>query len=182
MLHAELLRQARDLANLDRRRPRQGNLRRAISSAYYALFHLLIHEASKQLVGWSRDPVPAMVNHGVRRWFDHGTMKNVASWFQGKHIPPVLNDLPDRAPVAQKLPSLVSRELRDVAATFVELQEQRHMADYDLGAPPWTRQSALSTVKRAERAFEAWEVARQDPLTPLFLLLLLTGDKIIPKR
>ena len=97
MLHDELLKQARELTTLDARRPRQANLRRAISSAYYALFHLLLHD--------------------------------------------------------------------------------------DLGAKRWTRQSALSTVKRAEQAFQDWSVAKkQDPLAPLFLLFLLTGDKIIPKR
>ncbi len=40
-LHADLLDQAEQLAHLDPRRRKQANLRRAISSAYYALFHLL---------------------------------------------------------------------------------------------------------------------------------------------
>ena len=45
-LHADLLDQAEQLAQLDPRRPKQANLRRAISSAYYALFHLLAWESS----------------------------------------------------------------------------------------------------------------------------------------
>ena len=45
-LHADLLEQAEQLAQLDPRRPKQANLRRAVSSAYYALFHLLTWEAS----------------------------------------------------------------------------------------------------------------------------------------
>ncbi len=40
-LHADLLDPAEQLAQLDPRRPKQANLRRAVSSAYYALFHLL---------------------------------------------------------------------------------------------------------------------------------------------
>jgi hypothetical protein len=40
-LHADLLEQAGNLARLDPTRPKQVNLRRAVSSAYYALFHLL---------------------------------------------------------------------------------------------------------------------------------------------
>lgn len=36
-----LLAIARDLANLDTHRPRQASLRRVVSSAYYARFHLL---------------------------------------------------------------------------------------------------------------------------------------------
>jgi len=44
-LHYDLLEQAQHLANRERKQPRQASLRRAISSAYYALFHLLISEA-----------------------------------------------------------------------------------------------------------------------------------------
>lgn len=44
-IHKDLLQQARLLAILDEKRPKQANLRRAISSAYYALFHYLIDEA-----------------------------------------------------------------------------------------------------------------------------------------
>ncbi|WP_437952126.1 hypothetical protein WME98_16290 [Sorangium sp. So ce296] len=181
LLHDELLEQARNLAKLDPRRPRQGNLRRAVSSAYYAVFHLLLHEASVQLVGPPFLGIAAEVNHGVRRWFDHTTMKRVAEWFQGKGTPTSLADMTDRT-ARSKLPKLVSPALRDVAATFADLQEQRHMADYDLGAPRLTRSNALNAVERAEQAFKDWRVAQNDPLAQLFLLLLLTGDKIIPKR
>jgi hypothetical protein len=45
-LHANLLQQAEHLAQLDPTRPTQANLRRAVSSAYYALFHLLASETS----------------------------------------------------------------------------------------------------------------------------------------
>jgi hypothetical protein len=38
-LHADLLEQAEHLAQLDPTRPKQANLRRAVSSAYYALIH-----------------------------------------------------------------------------------------------------------------------------------------------
>ncbi len=42
----DLFVQAQQLAQWDARRPKQVNLRRAISSAYYALFHLLSSETS----------------------------------------------------------------------------------------------------------------------------------------
>jgi hypothetical protein len=48
-LPADLLAQARRLISQDPRRPRQASLRRAISTAYYALVHLLISEASAML-------------------------------------------------------------------------------------------------------------------------------------
>jgi len=46
-----LLEQAHHLAKRERNRPRQASLRRAVSTAYYALFHLLISEAASN---WKR--------------------------------------------------------------------------------------------------------------------------------
>ena len=48
---ADLLEQARHLAKRGKKRPRQASLRRAVSTAYYALFHLLISEAT---LNWKR--------------------------------------------------------------------------------------------------------------------------------
>jgi uncharacterized protein (UPF0332 family) len=42
----DLLQQAYHLARKERLNPRQASLRRAVSTAYYALFHLLIDEAT----------------------------------------------------------------------------------------------------------------------------------------
>ncbi len=53
--HRELLEQARHLANRRPRQPRQGDLRRAVSAAYYSLFHFLIDEACRYLLGSSPD-------------------------------------------------------------------------------------------------------------------------------
>jgi hypothetical protein len=47
----DLLQQAFLLLNKESKNPKQASLRLAVSTAYYALFHLLIHEAS---ANWSR--------------------------------------------------------------------------------------------------------------------------------
>ena len=47
----DLLEQAWHLAKREKRKPRQASLRRAVSTAYYALFHHLIHEAT---LNWRR--------------------------------------------------------------------------------------------------------------------------------
>jgi hypothetical protein len=47
----ELLELAQDIANLHPQQSHQSSLRRAVSTAYYALFHLLISEAT---VNWGR--------------------------------------------------------------------------------------------------------------------------------
>ncbi len=42
---------ARKLANASPKKPRQADLKRAISTAYYALFHAMAKDASDMLVG-----------------------------------------------------------------------------------------------------------------------------------
>ena len=42
----DLLAQADLLLHLEKRRPKQASLRRAVSAAYYALFHFLIEEST----------------------------------------------------------------------------------------------------------------------------------------
>jgi hypothetical protein len=67
----DLLDQAYHLANLERGDPKQASLRRAVSTAYYALFHLLIDEA---VGNWG---VPRHRSI-LARTFDHGKMKGIS--------------------------------------------------------------------------------------------------------
>jgi len=99
--HDDLLWQADHLAHLDRTRPKQANLRRAISSAYYALFHLLIASA---VGNWRIE----RQRSGLSRMFDHGKMRGACAKMRSAN--------PD---------------LRIVAEAFVDLQKYRHLADYD---------------------------------------------------
>ncbi|MBK7760929.1 MAG: hypothetical protein IPI35_31860 [Deltaproteobacteria bacterium] len=79
-LHDDLLAQASRLARSEPRRPKQASLRRAVSTAYYALFHLLISEGSTVMSPMS----DAKLRVIVARAFQHGAMKAVASDSQGK--------------------------------------------------------------------------------------------------
>ena len=67
----DLLALALYLANLKIEPSRQASLRRAVSTAYYALFHLLISEA---MLSWSQ----AEQRAALGRLFDHGTMLNAS--------------------------------------------------------------------------------------------------------
>jgi hypothetical protein len=67
----ELLELAQDIANLHPEQAHQSSLRRAVSTAYYALFYLLISEAT---TNWSRPELRAT----LARVFDHGPMKQAA--------------------------------------------------------------------------------------------------------
>lgn len=130
-------------------RPHQSDLKRAVSSAYYALFHALCLNFANHLVGTNRR------SHGWRAWrqtyryVDHGHAKTQC---ENKEI---LSKFPE--------------EIQDFAEWFIELQAARYIADYD----PLSRFEkndvifmidiaervikAFSKVKTADkRAFAAW--------------------------
>src|SRR5690348_10656250 len=65
---ADLLEQAKHLAKREKNKPRQASLRRAASTAYYALFHFLIYEAT---LNWRRPEQ----RKSLSRFFEHGKMK-----------------------------------------------------------------------------------------------------------
>lgn len=70
----DMLEIAEELANRDPNRPKQASLRRAISTAYYALFHLLVQDSASRLVpGADNDPLRNLVS----RAFNHGSMKEL---------------------------------------------------------------------------------------------------------
>src|SRR6516162_9256445 len=89
-LPEQLLRQAEHLARLDRYKPSQANLRRAVSASYYAIFHHLSSECAKAVVGTRS--AHGSVRHLVSRSFVHSDMADASKRF--------------RAPAAD-LPSLV---------------------------------------------------------------------------
>ncbi len=62
----------RSLTELDPRRPTQANLRRAVSTAYYAVFHSLAQTAADMLIGRKR----TSDWHQVYRALEHGNAKN----------------------------------------------------------------------------------------------------------
>lgn len=146
-LQRDLLDQARQLARHEPRRPRQASLRRAVSAAYYALFHLLADAASREVVSGGRT---AALRMRVRRALPHSDMhricRSLASWDPNQ--PPLA--------LADFLPAGPSPDLRTVAAAFVELQQARHEADYDLSRN-FTRKDTLDLLQVAETAFSAFD-------------------------
>lgn len=83
-LHRDLLEQAGHLARKEPKKPRQASLRRAVSTAYYALFHLLIAEATVLLLTKTKNKA---LRHALARAFRHNTMKRVSSEFAKGRIP-----------------------------------------------------------------------------------------------
>jgi hypothetical protein len=167
LLHHQYLTQARRLARLDLRRPQQANLRRATSTAYYALFHFLIDQACRLLLGQARD------QGGMRmlmaRAFVHGEMAEACKTFRGGNLPVTIQNI---------LPGLnVPSDVRQLAGLFILAQEHRHAADYDLHRA-FTRAEVLLLIDRIEAAVVSWDSIRSLPATRLLLMSLLLWKKL----
>lgn len=165
-LATDLIEQALHLARRERHKPRQASLRRSVSSAYYALFHLIVGEAAGLLArGTSR----RHLRHVLARSLDHADIRHAASSF--------LSGSPPRAFRAAFEYESVSRELKSVAGTFADLMERRHEADYHPGRKS-TRNECLDNVDRAAVAFRDWEKVRGTPEAEAFLVAAFTSRRI----
>lgn len=143
-----LLEQARKLATAEKGRPRQVSLRRAVSSAYYSLFHLLVRDTARSLVPKSDQQLRLL----LPRAFIHEEMATACRTFAaGGTLPAVIQQVYRALTVPPKL--------RAVAQAFVDLQKARHDADYATHLP-WTRTMALTEVERAEQASKDWDAIR----------------------
>jgi hypothetical protein len=149
----DLLEQSFHLARRDIESPKQAGLRRAVSTAYYSLFHLLIDEA---VSAWAVERQRSV----LARTFDHTKMKGIC------------DSVLRTAAGGGKPPS----ELVVIARTFIELQERRHIADYD-NSKNWSPQETLAVLDRASDAFDAWRTIRGHDAAQDFLL-----DLFLPKR
>jgi uncharacterized protein (UPF0332 family) len=150
-LPADLLKQANELARHEPGKPRQASVRRAVSAAYYALFHQLCEEVTRVVK-------PRSLAALVRRIPQHGEMKALCT-----------NYLNQRPGYSAKAPSA---DLIVVLKAFTELQDAQHKADYDLSVP-WRRTEALDAVAKADEAFRSWKRIRKSEEATVFLFGLL---------
>ena len=166
-LHVDLLNLSRNLISGEDR-PGQAHLRRAVSTAYYALFHLLVYDATRRMFGAQDDR--AALRSCLARAFTHSNMAKVAKAFEGTGAAPNwLRAAMDRLEIQP--------EIVGVAREFIALQNARHKADYDLSeqvTPSW----AGGLVSRAEEAFTEWAKVRETPQADVFLAGMLVLDKI----
>lgn len=157
MMHDELLEIAEELARREARRPKQASLKRAISSAYYALFHRLCWLCADELVGWSR---PWEFVTPIYRTLDHGSARNALEQTRNG--------------------DLLGHSVADVGRVFRHLQELRHSADYDpgplrLGTSPLGRSDVIDLIGQAREAIAA--IASLDDETSLRLAIHLAAKQ-----
>lgn len=109
---ADLIAAALDLVEAGSRgRPRQANLRRAVSTAYYAMFHCLAACCADMLVGGVGAERSEPAWRQAYRALEHGAARQRCN----------------RTAIIQKFPV----EIREFADRFAGMQQRRHRADYD---------------------------------------------------
>ncbi len=167
-LPRDLLDQAELLVNKEPRRPKQASLRRAISTAYYAIFHLIISDSANALT----PTAPVGLRQLVQRAFQHGQIKSACKDFVSADGNKKKNK---QTSLSEALENLITfpldADFLTVLNAFIDLQEARLKADYDL-TEQFNRLEALTKIEQAKDAFAAWAKVRSTPNAAVFMSCL----------
>lgn len=107
----------------------QADMRRAISTAYYAVFHTLASSNAELIAGQPQSNMSSYAWERVYRRLDHGRAQN--------NLRAVLNQL--------------SPNGENFARTFIDLQNLRQEADYNPNAPI-ARSDTVNIIAQAQAA------------------------------
>ncbi len=121
------------------RRPRESDLRRAVSTTYYALFHALCQNCADAFIG------------------TRNADRSRSAWRQAYRSP--RHRLAKDRLGDQRVMKAFPKEIEDFGNTFVNAQTKRHAADYD---PSFrvTRSEVLSDIVAAESAIRKLKAAK----------------------
>ncbi len=137
-------------------------VRRAVSTAYYALFHNTLRAAAERFAGPGHDTGAA---YGlIYRSFDHRRMAEVC----GKLRASTLSDAMKR----QLRRDSISQDMRDFASAFPAMQEERHLADYDPAAE-FEAAGARDLIGTAENAIAAFGRALPEEQADILALFMV---------
>ena len=135
-------------------RPGQANLRRAVSTAYYALFHALANCCADMLAGSTR------ANRSQRAWrqtyraLEHGHAKNQC--------------------MNQSLMNRFPTGIQIFGSAFVYMQAQRHTSDYDPDPEhALTRSRTMQLIEESEQAIHEFENASTSDRRAFAIYVLL---------
>ena len=130
---------------IQRGRPRQTELRRAVSATYYALFHTLALNAANLLVGNRLTTQTKQAWRQTYRALDHRRIKRQCTERRPKQV------------LAQFPP-----EIQKFADQVVTMQRERHIADYD-PSEQLSRGSVAQLIEATRSTIDEFEnVARDD--------------------
>lgn len=153
MLPRDLIQTAAYLAKRSSNKPRQSDLKRAVSTVYYALFHALARCCADSMIGAAKKGRANRAWQQVYRSLDHGIARKACQ-----------NGDINRFP----------QEIQDFSNTFVGMQLKRHSADYDPFFKVYKSQvlidienvkSVLGSFSKTgmthKKAFAAWVLLKQ---------------------
>jgi hypothetical protein len=153
-----------------RGRPPYTAHRRAVSTAYYAVFHAI----TDRVVKAPFTGADTSFLRKVRRWIGHNDIRTVATWVgqlegtsQGSPPPHIRALL---APVGGE--SHVDQDTLTIAEGFLELNEKREQADYDHDAV-FTRPDTLDHLARAGEIVAVVEQTQSDAAKRFFGLIAM---------
>ena len=136
-------------------------MRRAVSTAYYALFHNVLAAGASRFMGAGTETSPGYSI--LYRSFADGRIKTVC---EGLDVASLGRNL-----ARQLGRNSVSADMREFASHFVSLQDARHVADYDPGAEfsPSAVEGLLDAAEIAFAAFDGTDPGKQADVLALML-------------
>ena len=158
---SSFIKTARELLPARQGRPRDANLRRAVSTAYYAMFHCLARSCADTLIGKSgpvrKTDAWARTHHGhggPRYGVAAGAVRTTDAWTRTYRA---LNhgEANRRCRNAKGIEPF-PQSTRLFADTFVRMQKQREHADYAPDAV-FIKTDVMQRITEAERAIKAFE-------------------------
>lgn len=147
-------------------RPRPVWLRRAVSTAYYGLFHCICLEAVRHMLPSGREEQQLL----MARTFGHAEIKECCMWIDGRQGC-------SRRGVQRLVRELKSASIVSVAGSFCDLQEARHQADYDHLAV-FSKAATIAHIADARRSIGQVISAPPDERAAFFSLLALRAKLI----
>jgi hypothetical protein len=147
-------------------RPRNALLRRAVSSAYYGLFHEISRQAAQQML----PTAPTAAQYALARSFSHAQIALPCAWIAQRE---------SREPSTKLKPvvgALRNTAIVPVAEAFCDLRKARENADYNhLHSIP--KATALAAIADAERAIVDLRPASPDRTAFLALIAVCALGK-----
>ncbi|WP_056188870.1 hypothetical protein [Methylobacterium sp. Leaf113] len=126
---------------------RKAAMRRAVSTAYYAVFHALCYLCADELVGWSRTGT----HDPIYRSVDHGSAKTR---------------------LAGKAAERIGSTVLAIGAAFTKLQDDRHAADYASPVLPVSLERTQTIIASARQTIALIEELQKPQRLELAILLV----------
>lgn len=155
-------------ATVGRGRPSYTAHRRAVSTAYYAVFHAM----SARTVQTVFPAADALFVRRIQRWINHGDLAQVSRWMG--QMSGTVRDTPPKhiGELLRLTPVHQDSDVTAIASGFREMDEKREQADYDHAAV-FTRPDTLRLIEVARDTVQLVDAAPAGPVDRFFGLVAM---------